>query len=191
MGTRATYQIGKHVFYIHWDGYEDGAAVYFYNMIEANNKLDDSGIDRPLNSGGYAENFLRGNPGAEFTESHEIHGDTEYQYTLDADTLTLTVVELGWDRGVDGYKKVKNQYNIGLDEFINKHQKCLEDHKVVRYAYNAYGGTTLMTKENLEDLLRAEEKLQITWAANGNNKGANWNSLCEKIDRIKDALTKV
>ncbi len=189
MGTRATYQIGSHVFYIHYDGYEDGAAVYFYNMIDAMNKLDDSGIGRNLNDGGYPEQFIRGNPGASFTESHELHGDTEYQYTLQGDELH--VAELGWDRNEDGTKEIKNQYFINIEDFINKNQRCLEGLKVTRYAYNAYGGTSLMTKENLEDLLHSEEKLQITWAANGNNKGANWDGLCERIDRIKDALEEV
>jgi len=74
MSTRATYGFErdgiKTVFYVHCDGYPEGAAV----------KFGDS-LGRPEGEG-FAESFMRANVGAEFTESHEIHGDTEYRYQV-------------------------------------------------------------------------------------------------------------
>lgn len=76
MATRATYLIssdyGKTMcFYIHYDGYPQGAARYFQNMLTCINPRS-----------GYAGRFFRANELAEFTDSHEAHGDTEYRYTL-------------------------------------------------------------------------------------------------------------
>ena len=79
MATRATYDIEQTVFYIHWDGYPTGAAVYFWYMHKA----------RKQGKGGAAESFLRGNSDAEITRSHETHGDTEYRYTLRGNLLTV------------------------------------------------------------------------------------------------------
>lgn len=77
MSTRATYKIGTRdshsvVFYIHHDGYPEGAAEYFLAAATANTLR-----------GGMAERFVRANDNAEFTTSHQIHGDTEFRYTLD------------------------------------------------------------------------------------------------------------
>lgn len=86
MSTRATYQfINKYsqniCFYIHYDGYLEGAAQYFWNMHAHKNKR-----------GGYASRFFRGNELAEFTISHGQHEDTEYQYTLNTSTNELIVL---------------------------------------------------------------------------------------------------
>jgi len=78
MSTRATYQFTgdnyKVTTYIHCDGYPEGAATYFWNMHHAQNSR-----------GGWATQFIRANDTAEITSSHEGHGDTEYQYTLNED----------------------------------------------------------------------------------------------------------
>lgn len=79
MATRATYKIHSHCFYIHWDGYPEGAAVYLWNMYQA----------MKTSKGGLSEAFLRGNDGAEFTGDHDCHGDTEWRYTLEGDVLTV------------------------------------------------------------------------------------------------------
>jgi hypothetical protein len=80
MATRATYNVDGVCFYIHWDGYEAGAAAYFWAMYQA--AIGGS-------KGGHAEAFMRGNPSAELTESHDAHGDTEYRYELVGDALTV------------------------------------------------------------------------------------------------------
>jgi hypothetical protein len=85
MATRATYQINQTNFYCHWDGYPEGAAVRFANMIEAMTVPADEAhwknciADR---RGGFEYAFIRGVMDAEPTEGHDAHGDTEHRYTV-------------------------------------------------------------------------------------------------------------
>ncbi len=72
MSTRATYQFisewsGTHTAYIHHDGYPLGAAHYFSDGEKTISNINA---------------FIRANHNAEMTASHEIHGDTEYRYTV-------------------------------------------------------------------------------------------------------------
>jgi len=111
MSTRATYLLPTAYhsdqmvcFYIHHDGYPEGAAAYFYKMHCCNNTR-----------GGIAGRFFRANLNAEFTKDHAEHGDTEFRYTINhQDELSV------WKKGVLG-----NQWNIiyqGLwYHFVNKH----------------------------------------------------------------------
>ena len=75
MATRATYQIDSKIFYIHWDGYPEGAADYFAAMEKAKDVRD-----LPA-----AERFQMANPQAEPIDSHERHSDTQYRYTYVSD----------------------------------------------------------------------------------------------------------
>jgi len=77
MSTRATYQINGTTFYVHHDGYPQGAATYFANAANSDSL------------GGLAEKFIRANYKAEFTTDHEAHGDTEYRYTVNGDQITV------------------------------------------------------------------------------------------------------
>jgi len=87
MSTRATYRFDKGdltptiTFYIHHDGYLEGAAGYFKDAVLFPTK----GNFR----GGLAEQFMRANINAQFTDSHEIHADTEYRYTVQPQTHLL------------------------------------------------------------------------------------------------------
>lgn len=81
MATRATYSFESDfneqtvTFYIHWDGYPEGAAMYFWNMHKNSNF-----------KGVLADVFIKANPmSAELTANHELHGDTEYRYYVDSD----------------------------------------------------------------------------------------------------------
>ena len=76
MATRATYEFVSEwsptrdsyqstVIYKHHDGYPEGAAQWLKNVRTA-------------------EDFIRKNDEAEITESHDVHGDTEYRYTVRA-----------------------------------------------------------------------------------------------------------
>lgn len=82
MATRATYtftgKVTVHT-YIHYDGYPQGAANYFQNMLDVFVKQRES---RNLR-GGAAEQFIRGNTLAELTSKWDDHGDTEYHYEVD------------------------------------------------------------------------------------------------------------
>jgi hypothetical protein len=59
------------VYYIHHDGYLEGAAHYFKEAVLYEN-----------HRGGLPAMFLRANDNAEFTESHQTHGDTAFRYTV-------------------------------------------------------------------------------------------------------------
>jgi len=80
MATRATYQFisewsGTHTAYIHHDGYAIGAAEYF--------KSKDG-----CTAVGDINEFIRKNPAASLTLSHEAHADTDYRYTVVGNKLT-------------------------------------------------------------------------------------------------------
>lgn len=81
MSTRAVYTftggwIGKVSFYIHFDGYPEGAAKYFYNAIRSEGNLADA--------------FHRANPKAEITSGPEAHGDLEYSYAVEIDETKVS-----------------------------------------------------------------------------------------------------
>ena len=102
MSTRATYKIGDVCYYIHYDGYPEGAAKYFKAMRDCENMR-----------GGYAERFIRANDLAQFIEGHDAQGDTEFQYTLNENNR-LTAVEA----------RTGHAIFIGqLDEFIEEFAK--------------------------------------------------------------------
>lgn len=77
MSTRATYEIDGFTFYIHHDGYPEGAAMYFNNAL----KWPQQAEERAPNAS-FADDFMRANPRAELTESHDAHADTEFRYTV-------------------------------------------------------------------------------------------------------------
>lgn len=82
MSTRATYQIDFARFYIHHDGYPEGAAEYFARALDPANR----GQDRAPNAS-LADDFMRANSRAELIEDHADHGDTEYRYTVRTRTV--------------------------------------------------------------------------------------------------------
>ena len=65
MATRATYQweMGGQTVYNHWDNYPTKARLFLMGTRTS-------------------EDFLKRNPRAEPTHSHEFHGDTDYRYTI-------------------------------------------------------------------------------------------------------------
>lgn len=83
MSTRATYKFesreGVHTIYCHHDGYPAGAAAKFYSTLISPSK------------GNLATQFIRANDGAELTASHEIHGDTDFTYTITGQGPDATV----------------------------------------------------------------------------------------------------
>lgn len=187
MGTRATYRvIAKNdysptlTFYIHWDGYKEGAASYFYNMIEAATTYHGEKYPRIAN-GGFPTAFIRGNNLAEFTKSHELHGDTEFRYDLDGHTLKVWT-RRGWD------SPSWDRETFDLAEFINKYHN--EDKKVYKVP-NEYGkGFTLYTIDTLAAEIRKEESTLAIWEKNGHGEGANAESLRKRISKLIDIATE-
>lgn len=135
MSTRATYQFisnGMHrphtevTFYIHHDGYESGAALYFWNMHHCKNK-----------HGGLAERFLRANDRAELTDGHDSIGDTQYRYTLRSDMLTVAKCAY-----TEKARVWTNIYFGNLYEFINSNPEQIgqfEELRPIKDRHNNYG----------------------------------------------------
>lgn len=91
MSTRATYRIKEfggiepyiEYFYIHYDGYPEGAACYFKQLLKNYEFLKEERIKghshwRP----GKAIIAFGMIPLSELTRDHEEHGDTEYRYNI-------------------------------------------------------------------------------------------------------------
>lgn len=115
MATRATYlfRIDGHpdlYYYIHHDGYPDGAAVYLRRMI--------LGRQWEPQIESMAAAFARTNAGASLTPSHEAHGDTEWRYTVtgEATGYRLTVHER-----IDFSDRWRVFFDGGITEFLTLH----------------------------------------------------------------------
>tara|TARA_B100001287_G_scaffold107686_3_gene90723 strand:+ start:2320 stop:2901 length:582 start_codon:yes stop_codon:yes gene_type:complete len=119
MSTRATYQIFDDTFYIHHDGYLEGAAMYFFNMVQASRHIRNGIWDWSKPKGGAPFAFIRGNANCEPTTGHDAHGDTEYKYTLfkENDVLKLIALErTGW--ATESWHGV---FCGSLCDFVNKY----------------------------------------------------------------------
>lgn len=108
MSTRATYLFTgdewkqDQCFYIHHDGYPEGAAYYVRTAMDEEEAATEFAPNRsPM------EQFFRLNLRAEFTKDHEQHGDTEWRYTFTDRRIDSPTVEAGvvvvrnrglWDR---------------------------------------------------------------------------------------------
>lgn len=137
MSTRATYSIhgGECMsanlvhFYIHYDGYPEGAAWYF----EAMRKFQNSGLKDQFsnkNRGGFAGAFIRANELAEFTSDPESHGDREFHYELYEDGQ-LKAYRCFWDD-----KRVPEVFFFGhFSEFLNQYGKDESFSKVYKVGY--------------------------------------------------------
>lgn len=88
MSTRATYQIDFTTFYIHHDGYPEGAAEYFANALDPEQRVQDRSPNASL-----ADDFFRANSRAELTEGHDSHGDTEFRYIVRSVTVSGDTIE--------------------------------------------------------------------------------------------------
>jgi len=114
MSTRATYQFDVDMmiqtFYIHHDGYPTGAAEYFDNAL---NLVNSSGSS-------FAAKFIRANAKADFTESHEVHGDTDYRYTVRRDPpsgeFMVHVEQVEYDH--KGNRHFQTRFDGSISEFI-------------------------------------------------------------------------
>lgn len=146
MSTRATYQIDNKYFYIHYDGYPSGAATYFYATLTFDNKR-----------GGLAEQFLRANDLAEFTGSHEIHGDSEYRYTLEGSGY------LKAEERIDFSDQWKAFYLGDVAEFINKYSEEVSNNtlpKIVKSSQYGYMSLDQLT-DKLYSLLNRGRELRL------------------------------
>jgi hypothetical protein len=124
MSTRANYifKSGRKTlatFYIHHDGYPEGAAGYFQNAL----LLGDGMIDSP-------DVFLRANDRCESTTC--IHGDIDYLYEFNIKDQTIKVFSIGYTE--DGTKERHPQEILGIHYFVNKYFTVFSDNEdYIRY----------------------------------------------------------
>lgn len=191
MSTRATYQFygqwsANTTVYIHYDGYPEGAAIYFWNMYNVENKR-----------GGYATQFIRANDNAEITTSHEGHADTEYRYTVDKDGL-LKAEKPVYDKD---YNLIEWEiFFVGhFTEFINKYANTgFEDMKDFEYIYklktNEYGTerisyyTEKQLKDELEQAIKYAEDYKRDFPEHTGNISSNLQSIRTKQERLLQLL---
>lgn len=213
MSTRATYRINRHCFYIHHDGYEEGASVYFWRALVGN-------ASRGVR-GGLAERFLRANLGAEFTPSHEAHGDTEYRYNVEGNDAgaTVTVYKLNWDKytgaRADSFEKREARrescwdvvYVGTLAAFMDKHPKGINDWRddpatepgytpFRQVKLGTYGGTCWMNEQTARNRLEGEFGPMSNLRSWGRPGGpmekepwaSNWQSCATEVASIVEAF---
>ena len=146
MATRATYQFkSQHspvvTCYVHWDGYLEGAAAYFWDMISCGNER-----------GGLACRFIRGVSLAEITRSHDAHSDTEYRYDLDQSDMSVVAYKSFRDDD-DGYSWGV-VYSGSLVDFINRfHPEGFRVYSVPTGTSKSYKRMVVVTLAHAIDLI--------------------------------------
>lgn len=165
MGTRATYEFVRENFricyYIHWDGYLEGAASYLLDAVTNPSK------------GGLAESFIRSNELVEFTPGHNAHGDTEFSYIINEVDGSLIARAKKWEE-----RSWKHIYVGTIQDFISKYSKT-----VVRKINHSY-----KTKKMLEaDLTTAKRELKDYKKKFPSHSG-NISGLEDSIKRIKELI---
>jgi hypothetical protein len=184
MSTRATYQFTDSknnftptiTYYVHYDGYPEGAAAYFWAAHHHANER-----------GGMCDKFIRANENAEHTRDHEAHGDTEYVYTMDGDQLTAAKVIENDENGL-----VTETFFTGhYCEFINQHgeQLCENFEKLKEVKLSQYGYKRWLTRTQLAELLKqAEEKLANYLERGGKVTDGNGRSHQDEVDTLTYSL---
>lgn len=171
MSTRATYQIeislGSSVtFYVHHDGYPEGAASYFHAAI----------CHHATGRGSLADSFLRANDGAELTPGHSAHGDTEYRYTVDRE-LKIRAEKVDYDGNAETF------YYGPLLQFVNKYSVAFGCDPLYQPKGRRYMTLTMIEKARDE----AVEKLEAYKAAHPTMAG-NIHWMESEVQRWEDAL---
>lgn len=181
MSTRATYQFigGDYeptvTLYIHHDGYEAGAAYYFYNAFRTGGALT-------------AETMIRGNDRAEITASHDAHGDTEYRYTLQRDGKLTVEARIEFGSYPEGWRTV---YRGDWIEFVNRHiDPDWLDHefKPLKRLQLRFG-SEIHTPDTLQAKLDEDLRLLGRWTLNGSSESANFRQLARDADIMLSTIT--
>lgn len=180
MSTRATYGFDqksnyprrKHFIYIHYDGYPSGAAVYFYNALMNPSK------------GNFATVFIRANPHAELTDSHDIHGDTEYKYDITG---------YGPSAQIEAYHisdKTTCFFSGLLHEFVQNYSKNIDDFKPFKEVNRPYYPSQIMNVVLAEQALKAPLGNLTAWKGKFED-GANWDASVQDAKAILDVFPEL
>lgn len=165
--------------YIHHDGYEEGAAVYFWRMHHAKGAT-------------FADRFHRANEGAELTFSDA--GRVQFTYTLNSQTGHLEVEER--DTSTDEISLVfsgtwwrfVNEYGT---ETVDREKDCVSFEELKEITL-AYGHKQIMTATQARATIKEKEQLLATWAKNDQTQwgteSANTKGLREEIALIRSQI---
>lgn len=190
MATRATYSITNNMgitahLYIHWDGYETGAAAYFYAALT--NAAASAG------NGGFAEQMLRAISGAELTSHPEQHGDTEFHYEILSD---MSLKAFAIRRDEDDKRKKVPVFVGDIYSFINRYNDQIEDFKpfkpvTAKYSTKSTWMNSITALNTLESRYGDLCHLR-TWSKSETNRGSrNWNSCAEGLKNIVEAFPEL
>ena len=165
MATRATYC------FIHYDGYPEGAASYFYDTF-----INPS-------SGGLGTQFIRANKEAEITDGHSSHGDTEYMYDIvgNGPEAEIKAYKLGYD---NHHSRTENIFFTGeLHEFINLYSKGIKDYKPFKFVKWGYNEAIINEKMGKHLLNNPLQHIRI-WKNTEHRNSANWFSMLDIIKQM-------
>ena len=189
MATRATYSIKNSrsittTLYIHWDGYLEGAAAYFYAAL--------TNVAAIESNGGFAEQIIRAVPGAELTHGPEAHGDTEFHYEIGAD-MSLRALRWTWK----GNQRSLTPCFIGdVYSFVNRYNEQIEDFKPFKPVTRKFAAARWMNadtaKHDLESRSGALRHLRI-WSTNPqiSRESANWQNCVEQLRNMIEAFPEL
>ncbi len=119
MATRATYKfyntqlVNSATVYIHWDGYPEGAAHYIAEATDDKNRIT-------------VERFIRANEGANITQSHSSHGDTDYRYDFHRNgemSVSKRTIELVGDEYEENWNLI---FTGSISDFLNQYYEAGE-----------------------------------------------------------------
>ena len=168
MSTRATYTIisafdEQTHFYIHHDGYEEGAASYFYKMIDCSNQ-----------HGGNVERFIRANERAELIIDPAQHGDTEFHYVLKPDGV-LNI----YKRHMETWEMPALPKTVNLVEWINSTEKFDDCTKVITWSQHGNGKIQYTTV----DAIMKNAINEIKWCNEHPNSTGNISSTLTRSEK--------
>lgn len=183
-------------FYIHHDGYPEGAATYFHNAL-----LKNGGRSRHSY---FIDAFYKANANCEI--SPRLHGDIEYLYQFDVETEILTAKSINheWDREQEQYIASEEIFYKGtVHKFVNENLTIFSDlakeYENVARSYESEEATAKkIKKDNLWTygtclkLLKTEltEKVQTLNEYLFNMSADNTN-IKSKTEEIENTIKKI
>lgn len=182
MSTRATYSFLDNQYenamsntcvYIHYDGYPEGAALYFYKTFIKPSK------------GNLATRFIRANEHAEITKGHTVHADTDYRYYVSGNDLTASVLAYR----MDSQKKKELIFMGSMKEFINQHNGCIQDFspfKQIRVGYSNKELNVELARKEINSLMHNLKAWEVGLVGT-----SNWNNCVDDIMRITDVFPEL
>ncbi len=185
MSTRATYRFENRLrancashpaltLYIHHDGYPSGAAAYFWEAHHFANW-----------KGGLVMQFIRANPNAELTDSHEIHGDTEYRYSFTDGTLKA---EKSFYDSADT-KRWRVIFEGPYWEFINQNPQSIDGFTPIReLGAGTYGAMLRLSRQQLTAQLTDARASRDSYYARFPGPSGNGSMGDEAVKRLEQAL---